>query len=135
MIVWKTMQTWLGGKSCFSHTNASNFFRPLQSLLLRYTTENSQVTYYFDMLVQLILTKVFKSELLSYLPKVGHVTKSCKEPIQNLAKTYKTLFGFINFPKKHTLAIVSLSLLRTWYWTRWSIYGVSWSGSKKGHCR
>ena len=44
MIVWKSMQTWLGGKSCFSHTNASNFWRPLQSLLLRYTTENSQVT-------------------------------------------------------------------------------------------
>ena len=31
--------------SCFSHTaNASNFWRPLQSLLLRYTDENAQVT-------------------------------------------------------------------------------------------
>ena len=27
----------LGGKSCFSHTNPSNFGRPLRSLLLRYT--------------------------------------------------------------------------------------------------
>ena len=35
----------------------------------------------------------------------------------------------------YCVAIVSLSLLRTWHWTRWSIYGVSWSGSKKGHCQ
>ena len=42
--VWKTMQAGLDSKSCFSHTNASNFRRPLQSLLLRYTAENSQVT-------------------------------------------------------------------------------------------
>ena len=27
-----------------SHTNASNFRRPLLSLLLRYTAENSQIT-------------------------------------------------------------------------------------------
>ena len=33
--VWKTMQAWLGGKSCFSHTNPSNFRRPLQSLRLK----------------------------------------------------------------------------------------------------
>ena len=32
-------------KFFFPHTNASNFRRPLQSLLLRYTAENSQVTY------------------------------------------------------------------------------------------
>ena len=30
------MQVGLGGKSCFSHTNASNFRQPLKSLLLRY---------------------------------------------------------------------------------------------------
>ena len=35
---------WIHGKSGFSHTNASNFWRPLQSLLLRYTAENAQVT-------------------------------------------------------------------------------------------
>ena len=29
---------------CFSHTNPSNFRGPLQSLLLRYTAENLQVT-------------------------------------------------------------------------------------------
>ena len=33
-----------GWQKLFSHTNASNFRRPLQSLLLRYTAENSQVT-------------------------------------------------------------------------------------------
>ena len=32
------------------------------------------------MLFQLLLTKVFKSELFSCLPKVDHVIKSCKEP-------------------------------------------------------
>ena len=35
----------------------------------------------FNMLFQLVLTKCFKSELFSCLPKVGHVIKSCKEPI------------------------------------------------------
>ena len=34
-------RTSLGGNSCFSHTNASNFRRPLQLLLLRYTAENN----------------------------------------------------------------------------------------------
>ena len=33
-----------GGKSCFSHTNPSNFPRPLRSLFLRYTAEKSRVT-------------------------------------------------------------------------------------------
>ena len=42
--VWKTIQVGLDGKSCLSHTNASNFRRPLKSLLLRYTAETSQVT-------------------------------------------------------------------------------------------
>ena len=32
--VWKTMQ------ACFSHANVSNFRRPLQSLLLRYTVQH-----------------------------------------------------------------------------------------------
>ena len=32
------------------------------------------------MLFQLVLTKFFKSELFSCLPKVDHVIKSCKEP-------------------------------------------------------
>ena len=35
----------------------------------------------FNMFFQLVLTKFFKSELFSCLPKVDHVIKSCKEPI------------------------------------------------------
>ena len=39
----------------------------------------------FNMLFQLVLTKFFKSELFSCLPKVGHVIKSCKEPIHEVS--------------------------------------------------
>ena len=42
--VWKATHAWLGGKSCFSHTNPCDFQQLLQSLLLRYTAENLQVT-------------------------------------------------------------------------------------------
>ena len=35
---------WVAIKSGFSHTDPSNFRRLMQSLLLRYTAENSQVT-------------------------------------------------------------------------------------------
>ena len=35
----------------------------------------------FNTLFQLVLTKFFKSELFSFLLKVDHVIKSCKEPI------------------------------------------------------
>ena len=35
----------------------------------------------FNMLFQLVLAKCLKSELFSCLPKVDHVIKSCKEPI------------------------------------------------------
>ena len=51
----------------------------------------------FNMLFQLVLTKFFKSELFSCLPKVDHVIKSCKEPIlqqksnQQVTKKIKTL--------------------------------------------
>ena len=38
----------------------------------------------FNMLFQLVLTKLFKSDVFSCLPKVGHVIKSCKEPINSL---------------------------------------------------
>ena len=61
------------GQKLFSHTNPSNFWRLLQSLLLRYTTENLKVVLNFNMLFQLILTKFFKSQLFSFLPKVDHV--------------------------------------------------------------
>ena len=63
--------------------NASNFCWPLQSLLLRYTTEWLKIlrSPNFNMLFQLVLKKIFKSELFSYLLKVDHVIKSRKEPI------------------------------------------------------
>ena len=35
--VWKTTHPRLGGRGCFSHTNPSNFWWPLQSPLLRHT--------------------------------------------------------------------------------------------------
>ena len=47
-------------KSCFSHTNPSNFRRPALLLIT-------------DMLFQLLLTKCFKSELFSCLPKADHM--------------------------------------------------------------
>ena len=65
-----------GWQKFFSDTNASNFRRLLQSLrqkILRLPN--------FNMLFQLVLTKFFKSELFSCLPKVNRVIKSCKEPI------------------------------------------------------
>ena len=37
------MQVGLGSKSCFSHTNASNFWQPLKSLLLRYRQHAKKV--------------------------------------------------------------------------------------------
>ena len=62
------------GQKLFSHTNPSNFWRLLQLLLLRYTAENLKVVLNFNMLFQLILTKFFKRQLFSFLPKVDHVT-------------------------------------------------------------
>ena len=90
------MQARPGGKSCFSHTNASNFRQPLKSLLLRYTLKILRLPN-FNMLFQLVLTTFFKSELFSCLLKVDHVIKSCKEPIlqqksnQQVTKKIKTL--------------------------------------------
>ena len=43
----QVIQAWLGGKSCFSHTNPSNFQWLLQLLLFRYTAEYLQVTYFY----------------------------------------------------------------------------------------
>ena len=40
----KTLLWLLGGKSCFFHTDPSNFQQLLQSLLLRYTAQKLQVT-------------------------------------------------------------------------------------------
>ena len=83
------MQARPGGKSCFSHTNASNFRQPLKSLLLRYTMKILRLPN-FNMLFQLVLTTFFKSELFSCLLKVDHVIKSCKEPVQSSAKIKPT---------------------------------------------
>ena len=80
------MQARQGGKSCFSHTNASNFRQPLKSLLLRYMLKILRLPN-FNMLFQLMLTTFFKSELFSCLPKVDHVIKSCKGPIKPQARS------------------------------------------------
>ena len=50
----------------------------------------------FNMLFRLVLTKFFKSELFSCLPKVDHVIKSCKEPIITIA-FFVTTLSYDNF--------------------------------------
>ena len=67
-----TTQVRLGGKSCFSHTNPSNFPWPLRSPLSRYTAENYRLPK-FNMLFKFLLTIFFKSDLFSCLQKVDHV--------------------------------------------------------------
>ena len=47
----------------------------------------------FNMLFQLVLTKCFKSELFSCFPKVDHVIKSRKEPIEGGQRVTKNLFA------------------------------------------
>ena len=49
-------QVWLCGRSCFSCTNPSHFWRPLQSLLLRYLAEIHRLRN-FNMVFQVLLTK------------------------------------------------------------------------------
>ena len=78
--VWKTMQGWPDGKSCFSHSKPPTFggrcnryFWDIGLNILRLPN--------FNMVFQLVLTKFFKRELFSCLPNVYHVIKSCKEPI------------------------------------------------------
>ena len=48
------------------------------------------------MLFQLVLTKFFKSELFSCLPKVDHVIKSCKEPIVKSTLLQEFAIGLVN---------------------------------------
>ena len=50
----------------------------------------------FNMLFQLVLTKFFKSELFSCLPKVDHVIKSCKEPIVKSTLLQEVAIGLVN---------------------------------------
>ena len=82
-LVWKTMQAWLGGKSCLSHTNASNFRRPLQSLLLIYSyfekgcwkkcTRQSQKVLWV-VLSSLFFTEIWKNGTWGH----GHMFASAK---------------------------------------------------------
>ena len=51
----------------------------------------------FNMLFQLVLTKFFKSELFSYLPKVDHVIKSRKEPIVSVRAKHVELIFAVKF--------------------------------------
>ena len=48
----------------------------------------------FNKLFQLVLTKFFKSELFSCLPKVDHVIKSLKEPIEGGQRVTKNLLAY-----------------------------------------
>ena len=65
----------------------------------------------FNMLFQLVLTKFFKSELFSCLPKVGHVIKSCKEPIVH---QFLELFAQA-WPPNWCLGSLSLHLVMPWW--------------------
>ena len=92
----------------------------------------------FNMLFQLVLTKFFKIELFSCLPKVGHVIKSCKEPIISItdcsdctlsAGSASAMFLFFFFLETNYFRI--LEHINEW-WNRcawamkaWSTYEVS----------
>ena len=72
-----------GWKELFSHTNPSNFHRPLQSLLLRYTAENLQVTKIeYALLVN--ANKPFQKRAILVFTEVDDVTNYWKRPIGNL---------------------------------------------------
>ena len=77
------MQAWLVSKVVFLVQilptfggRCNRYFRDIRLKILRLPI--------FNMLFQLVLTKFFKVELFSCLPKVDHVIKSCKEPIGQL---------------------------------------------------
>ena len=52
----------------------------------------------FNLLFQLVLTKVFRGELFSCLRKVDHVIKSCKEPIGEYASHQGHFNYFATWP-------------------------------------
>ena len=78
--VWKTMQVWLDGISCFSKMlpifggRCNRYFWDIRPKILRLPN--------FNMLFQFVLAKLFKSERFSCSPEVDHVIKSGKEPIK-----------------------------------------------------
>ena len=75
--VWKTLKRGWMAKVVFLIQMLPIFGGPLQSLLLRYTAENSQVAN-FNTALSACANKI---ELFSHLPKVDHVIKSCMESI------------------------------------------------------
>ena len=68
----------------------------------------------FHMLFDLALTKFFKSKLFSCLPKVDHVIKSSKEPIEQQQRVHSfrnILFVLSNLLLKLTDTFASKSFL------------------------
>ena len=69
------MQAWLGGKSCFLIWMLQTFDSRFSSYFWD-TRLKILMLLNFNMFFQLVLTKFFKSELFSCLPKVDHVISS-----------------------------------------------------------
>ena len=57
------------------------------------------------MLFQLVLTKFFKSELFSFLPKVDHVINSCKRPTMATVSQFFLVFRTSIRPMGHHVKI------------------------------
>ena len=71
--VWKTIPGWLGGKSCFFHTNPSNFRRPLQSLILMALSDHANKI--FQKQTAFVFTESWSRDQL--LQKAYHRTSWC----------------------------------------------------------
>ena len=63
----------------------------------------------FNTLFQLVGTKFFKRELFSCLPKVNHVIKSCKEPIQNANHFFLSYLAHRSF-RREVVCFLSILL-------------------------
>ena len=99
---WKNHASVTGWQKIFSHTNASNFWRPLQSLRQKILGLPN-----FNMLFQLVLTKFFKSELFSCLPKVDHVINSGKVKSSQVNLYLNTVKSIRNVKIKNNLTILN----------------------------
>lgn len=105
--VWKTMQAWLDGKSCC--TSYKFFQLSVAIAIATFEISGWKFSGYLLLIRSFsCANKIFKSELFSCLPKVGHVIKSCKEPIQ------PHLFG--RFWKTSHITIL---ILIFWYFITW----------------
>ena len=83
--VWKITQAWMGGKSCFSHTNPFYFRRPLQSLFEIYgwkLTGYLILICYFETCLQ----NVSKASCRL----TNHVIKLWKRPIMQVLERWST---------------------------------------------